>query len=61
MDDFSIRIGLHHGPALSPYFLPCQLMRSHGTYIGYPLVYAFLDDVVLFNESWAKVNRNLEL
>jgi hypothetical protein len=29
--------------------------------MGYPLVYAFLDDVVLVNESWAKVNRNLEL
>ena len=32
-----------------------------GVAMGYPLVYAFLDNLVLIDESWTRIDRKFEL
>ena len=60
--DFPIKIGLHQGPALSPYlfaFGDGEVTRNIQGNISWCILFA--DDVVLVEESRAGVIRKLEL
>uniref|UniRef100_A0A8R7U603 Reverse transcriptase domain-containing protein n=1 Tax=Triticum urartu TaxID=4572 RepID=A0A8R7U603_TRIUA len=61
-DDFSIKIGLHQGLALSPYLFGLvmdEVTRDiHG---DIPWCMLFADDVVLVDDSRTWFNRKLEL
>ena len=61
-DDFSIKIGLHQGSALSPYLFALVMDEVTRDIQGdIPWCMLFADDVVLVDESRAGVNRKLEL
>ena len=61
-DDFSIKIGLHQGSALSPYLFALVMDEvTRGIQGGIPWCMLFVDDVVLVDDSRTGVNRKLEL
>jgi len=61
-DYFSIKIGLHQGSALSPYLFALVMDEVTRNIQGdIPWCMLFADDVVLVDESQARVNRKLEL
>ena len=61
-DDFSIRIGLHQGPGLSPYLFALMMDEVTRDIQGdIPWCMLFTDDVVLVDESQTGVNQKLEL
>ena len=61
-DDFSIRIGLHQGSALSPYLFALVMDEVTRDIQGdIPWCMLFTDDVVLVDESRTGVNQKLEL
>jgi hypothetical protein len=61
-DYFPIKIGLHQGSALSPYLFALVMDEVTRDIQGdIPWCMLFADDVVLFDESRAGVNRKLEL
>uniref|UniRef100_A0A8I6YAQ5 Reverse transcriptase domain-containing protein n=1 Tax=Hordeum vulgare subsp. vulgare TaxID=112509 RepID=A0A8I6YAQ5_HORVV len=61
-DDFSIRIGLHQGSALSPYLFDLVMDEVTRDIQGdIPWCMLFADDVVLVHDSRTGVNRKLEL
>jgi hypothetical protein len=61
-DYFPIKIGLHQGLALSPYLFALVMDEVTRDIQGdIPWCMLFADDVVLFDESRAGVNRKLEL
>ena len=60
--DFSINIGLHQGPALSPYMFALVMDEvTRGIQRDIPWYILFADDVVLVDESQVGINRKLEL
>ena len=60
--DFPINIGLHQGSALSPYLFALVMDEVTRDIQGdIPWCMLFADDVVLVDESQARVNRKLEL
>ena len=60
--DFPINIGLHQGSALSPYLFALVMDEVTRDIQGdIPWCMLFADDVVLVDESRARVNRKLEL
>ena len=61
-DDFSIRIGLHQGSALSPYLFALVMDEVTKDIQGdIPWCMLFANDVVLVDESRTGVNQKLEL
>uniref|UniRef100_A0A8I6YFU2 Reverse transcriptase domain-containing protein n=1 Tax=Hordeum vulgare subsp. vulgare TaxID=112509 RepID=A0A8I6YFU2_HORVV len=61
-DDFSIRIGLHQGSALSPYLFDLVMDEVTRDIQGdIPWCILFADDVVLVDDSRTGVNRMLDL
>ena len=61
-DDFTIRIGLHQGLALSPYLFALVMDEVTRDIQGdIPWCMLFADDVVLVDESRTGVNQKLEL
>jgi hypothetical protein len=61
-DYFPIKIGLHQGSTLSPYLFALVIDEVTRDIQGdIPWCMLFADDVVLFDESQAGVNRKLEL
>lgn len=60
--EFSIKIGLHQGSALSPYIFTLVMDEITKDIQGeIPWCMLFADDVVLIDESMAGVNRKLEV
>ena len=61
-DDFPIKIGLHQGSALSPYLFALVMDEVTRDIQGdIPWCMLFADDVVLVDDSRARVNRKLEM
>ena len=60
--DFPIKIGLHQGSALSPYLFTLVMDEVTQDIQGdIPWCMMFADDVVLVDDSQAKVNRKLKM
>ena len=60
-DDFSIKIGLHQGSALSPYLFTMvmnEVTRDIQGDISWCMPFA--DDVVLVEDNWTGINRKLK-
>jgi hypothetical protein len=61
-DNFPIKIGLHQGPALSPYLFDLVMDEVTRDIQGdIPWCMLFADDVVLVDHSQTGVNKKLEL
>ena len=60
--DFSIRIGLHQGSALSPFLFAIVMDElTRGIQDEIPWYILFADDIILVDETRVEVNAKLEL